>query len=142
MVLGLGIDTVDIPRFRSAVARHGARLIRRIAHSAELRGAPRGSTARAGGRTAAPHSARYVEYWAARFAAKEAFAKALGTGIGKTVRWKDVGVRKEPGGKPSLVFSRVLSDALRKRRVLKSHLAITHAGDYAMAVVILEGTDK
>ena len=132
MIVGLGIDVVDTPRFRKTLEHHGAKFLRRIAHSADLRKRPKASS---GG---AP-SDREVEYWAARFAAKEAFAKALGTGIGKLVHWKAVGVDKDRSGKPRLVFSPALEKALRAKGVSNSHLAITHSGGYAMAVVILEG---
>jgi len=130
MIKGIGIDMVEIARVEESLARHGQRLIDRVATSAE--------------KTQAPKTAgkRLAEYWAARFAAKEAFAKALGTGIGKTVPLTSVGVVKRKSGKPDLSFDTRLEQKLRRMGVSHSHLAITHTEDAATAVVILEGTKR
>lgn len=126
MIFGIGVDIVEIPRFRKALSRHSARLLERGAHAEELRLAP------------ASKAARVAEYWAARFAVKEAFAKALGTGF-PGFSAKAVGVSKNAAGKPHLVFSAALSKKLKSMGVRGSQVSITHTGRYAAAFVVLEG---
>lgn len=75
-------------------------------------------------------------HFAARFAAKEAFLKALGAPPG--LRWTEIEVRSTPGGAPVLVLSGEAAAAARRRGVASQHLSLTHAGDVAAAVVVLE----
>lgn len=129
MILGLGVDLVDVARIERALSRNGLAFVKRIAHPVELKAAP-------------ISGARRAEYWAARFATKEAFAKALGTGVGRVVELKAVGVAKNKAGKPSLKFSPALAKTLKRRGITGSHVSITHTAQNAVAVVILEGNEK
>lgn len=128
-VLGVGIDMVEVARIHASIARGGKRFIDRIAHPVEKRTAP--ATAK-----------RRSQYWAARWAVKEAFAKALGTGIGAKVSLSSVGIARARSGRPSLTYSRQLAGELKKRGVRNSHVSVTHTAETAIAVVILEGVLK
>lgn len=80
-----------------------------------------------------------ASYFAARFAAKEAFFKALGTGWGRGISLKEVGVVREDMGRPVFDFSDRLSTVLKDRNIAFCHLSLTHDGDMAQALVIMEG---
>lgn len=130
MIIGVGIDTIEIDRIEQSLKKLGSKLLDRLSHPEELKLAP------------ALKSRRAAEYWAARFAAKEAFAKAFGTGIGKTVPLNSVGVSKTRSGQPTLAFALPLERNLRRHGVTSSHISITHTAHYASAVVILEGRSQ
>ncbi|MDE2484099.1 MAG: holo-ACP synthase [candidate division NC10 bacterium] len=122
MVIGIGIDCVQIDRFEQAVARHGARLLDRLFTTGEQ--ACLGSY-RSPGR-----------HLAARFAAKEATFKALRTGWGQGVVWQDVeivGGGREPS---SLVLSGRARDVAAGLGIAQMLVSLTHDGDYAMACVV------
>lgn len=147
MIAGIGIDVVEIGRIEKLLRENRQRFIVRIAHRVETRGAPRlPKEKKRPGRLASMTTAtrngrilmRRAEYWAARFAAKEAFAKALGTGIGKTVPWNGIGVKRGSLGNPTIVCSSAVARELKKRGICRIHLALTHSRDTAIAVVILE----
>jgi len=78
-------------------------------------------------------------FFAARFAAREAFVKALGTGFARGVSLRDIAVGKGEGGKPELSFSERTESLLEARGIERCHMSITHDGDCAQAIVILEG---
>ena len=125
MIVGIGIDLVDIPRIERVLARHGERARERLFTGGEMEYC---NTA-----------ARPAESFAARFAAKEAFFKAVRTGWGQGVNWTDVEVVSSPEGAPGLRLhggARVRADALGVRGV---HLSLTHTSDVAAAFLILEG---
>ena len=125
MVLGLGTDLIEISRIEESIQQFGQRFLDRIYTTGEINYCQRKKK----------HAA---ESFAARFAAKEAGAKALGTGISCGVSWKEFEVRREPGGKPSLHLSgraRELADELGIRRLT---LSLTHSRDVALAVVVAE----
>ena len=126
MIYGVGIDLQDVPRMALALSRQGTKLIARIAHPMDRKGAPQTAAA-----------ARKAQYWASRWAAKEAFAKALGTGIGATVSLTDVGVAKDKAGRPTLVFSTKLKGYMKRCGIVGCHLSISHTSSNAAAVVIL-----
>ena len=88
MIIGIGSDIVDVRRIAKAIERHGERFLGRIYTPAE--------------RAKAERRANRIETYAKRFAAKEACAKALGTGFWRGVFWRDLGVVNLPGGKPSM----------------------------------------
>ena len=88
MIIGIGSDITDIRRIEKVIERHGERFLSRIFTDTE--------------RARAERRAKSVETYAKRFAAKEACAKALGTGIRKGVWWRDMGVVNLPGGRPSM----------------------------------------
>lgn len=124
MILGMGLDVAEIGRIRAGLARFGERFAARLLTPAEAEAMPTNDPA---------------PYVAARFAAKEACAKALGTGFARGVTMKTIEVRSLPSGAPSLVLSgraRELADELGATRL---HLSLTHGRDVAAAVVVLEG---
>ena len=124
MIYGVGTDVVEIERIRSALERFGERFARRILCEPELRRF---------------HGHRLpANYLAKRFAAKEAFTKALGTGIHAPANWHGMWVRNLPSGKPILEFSNDLARLLAERKILHSHLSLTDERGIAMATVILE----
>ena len=124
MIYGVGTDVVEIARIEQALARFGERFARRILCPPELRRFQ-------GHRLPA-------SYLAKRFAAKEAFTKALGTGIHAPANWHGVWVTNLPSGKPVLEFSQALTKLLAQRGVAASHLSLTDERGVAMATVILE----
>jgi holo-[acyl-carrier protein] synthase len=124
MIYGVGTDVVEIGRIEKALSRFGDRFAKRILCEPELR------------RFAAHRQP--AAYLAKRFAAKEAFTKALGTGIHAPANWHGVWVRNLPSGKPVLEFSDPLKQLLSHRGVGPSHLSLTDERGVAMATVILE----
>jgi holo-[acyl-carrier protein] synthase len=124
-VKGIGVDLAMIPRLRQVVARWDERFLRRVFTDEELAYCRRR-------RDPIPHLA-------ARFAAKEATLKALGTGWRMGVSWREMEVRRERGQAPTMVLSgrcREIAQAKGAQRVL---LSLTHDGDYALAHAMLVG---
>jgi holo-[acyl-carrier protein] synthase len=124
MIVGSGIDLAEVGRIRKAVDRHGARFLDRVYTAAEQAYCQ-------GKRNAA-------ESLAARFAAKEAAAKALGTGISHGVTWSEIEVVREPGSRPTLRFHGRAAQLAAGLGVVRAALSLTHTGELAMASVVLE----
>ena len=124
MVVGLGTDLTEIARVRRSVERFGSRFLDRIYTPGEIAYCLRKKDA--------------AESLAARFAAKEAGAKALGTGISRGVSWQEFEVRREPSGKPSLWLSGRAAELAAELGIDRLSLSLTHTRDLAMAVVIAE----
>ena len=125
MILGMGTDLIDVRRIERALARFGHRFAQRVLVEEEYR---RYSS-----------HVKPAHYVAKRFAAKEAFSKAMGTGIRFPVNWHNVSVANERSGKPYLKFSEPLAALLAERGVLRTHLSLTDEVEMACAFVILEG---
>jgi holo-[acyl-carrier protein] synthase len=124
MIYGVGTDLIDIRRIARALTRFGDRFARRILCEPELK-------------RFRAHK-QPVAYLAKRFAAKEAFTKALGTGIHAPANWHGVWVVNLASGKPVLEFSPELKALLRKKKILGTHLSLTDERQMAAATVILE----
>ena len=124
MIVGTGIDIAEVPRIAEAIKRHGERFLRRVFTVGEI--------------SYCDSKANRVERYAARFAAKEAAMKALGTGWNNGVRWRDVEVCRAPGGRPTIVFHG--EAALVASRIKANHVALSlsHTAEQAIAQVILE----
>lgn len=125
MILGVGIDVVEIDRFGQALERRGQRLIGRFFTAAEQEYCSSYSFA--------------APYYSVRFAAKEAFSKALGYGIAHGIQWVDVEVVRDELGKPGLMLhgrAKELFEAAGGRRVW---ISLTHSRNVAAATVVLEG---
>lgn len=122
-VRGIGIDLVPISRMREVIARWDERFLRRVFTDAEI------AYCRAR-RDPVPH-------FAARFAAKEAGLKALGTGLSLGVKWRELEVRRERGQAPSLILSGRSREIGLRRGGEHMLLTLTHDGDYAMAQAML-----
>jgi holo-[acyl-carrier protein] synthase len=125
MVLGLGTDLIEIARVQASLDRYGEQFLRRIFTAEEIAFCQRKK------RNAA-------ESFAARFAAKEAGAKALGTGISRGVSWREIEVRRSPGMRPELALHGRAAEWAQSMGVRRMSLSLTHSRDVAMAVVILE----
>ena len=125
MILGIGTDLCDVGRIERALERFGERFAGRILVPSELERFRR-------------HRKR-AAYLAKRFAAKEAFSKALGTGIRFPVNWHGVWVVNERSGKPSLKFSEPLAAYLKRRGVENVHVSLTDEIGMACAFVVVEG---
>ena len=124
MIYGVGTDVVEISRIEKALARFGERFARRILCEPELQ--------------RFKNHRLPAAYLAKRFAAKEAFTKALGTGINAPANWHGVWVRNLPSGKPVLEYSADLRSLLDKRGVTSAHLSLSDEREMAFATVILE----
>lgn len=124
MIVGTGIDLAEVDRIRVAIERHGRRFIDRIYTENEIAYVER--------------KANRFERYAARFAAKEAGMKAIGTGWRRGVRWKDFEVANLPSGRPVLHFHGVAAEFARKLGVRNVALSLTHTAQQGMAFVILE----
>ena len=126
MIVGSGVDLAEVPRIRKAIERYGLRFINRVFTPREIAYVER----RAGSR---------FERYAARFAAKEAAMKAIGTGWRHGIGWTDFEVANLPSGKPTLLFHGVAARFAERLGVRNVSLSITHTAETGMAIVILEG---
>jgi holo-[acyl-carrier protein] synthase len=125
MIVGSGIDLVEIGRIQNTMDRYGSRFLNRVYTVAEQAYCLRKKMA--------------AESFAARFAAKEAAAKALGTGISFGVNWLEIEVVREPGGRPSVTFHGRAAQIASRLGVARAALSLTHTSALAMASVVLEG---
>jgi holo-[acyl-carrier protein] synthase len=124
MIVGTGVDLAEVPRIRASIERFGRKFIDRVFTPAEIAYVER--------------KANRFERYAARFAAKEAGMKAIGTGWRRGVRWQDFEVANLPSGKPTLRFHGVAAKFAEKLHVRNVALSITHTSELGMAHVILE----
>ncbi len=123
MILGIGIDLCEVERVRRLLEKDRERFVRRVFLE--------GESAYCEGRR------RPAIHYAARFAAKEAFLKAVGTGW--LLGWRQVEVVRGPSGRPELSVSGRAAEVLARRRVRRIHLTLTHTAETGAAVVVLEG---
>ena len=127
MILGTGVDIVETVRIAQALKKHGERFSKRIYTPAET--------------AYCEKFKNRAERYAARFAAKEAAFKALGTGWRDGVRWLDVEVTHLPSGKPELVLRGRAEELARQLGVRRAEVSISHADRYAVAQVIFDSDD-
>jgi holo-[acyl-carrier protein] synthase len=124
LIVGMGIDISETDRIEAAIARHGAPFLERIYTPREVQ--------------YCENRKNKFERYAARFAAKEAGMKALGTGWRLGVRWRDIEVANAPSGKPTLGLAGVAREIADRLGVKNISLSITHSGNLALAQVIFE----
>ena len=124
MIVGIGLDIAEPERLEQAVARYGQRFLERIFTPKEIAYCER--------------KRNKWERYAARFAAKEAAFKALGTGWRRGVRWREVEVVNLPGGKPTMSLSGQAKEFATRQGVQHISLSLTHARQFALAQVIFE----
>ncbi len=124
MILGVGTDLAEVDRIRNSVARFGERFLNRVYTSRE--------------RDYSLSKANSSERLAARFAAKEAGMKAIGTGWRRGVTWRDFEVINEPSGRPTLQMSGVALQVASNMGVARISLSLTHTATLAFATVLLE----
>lgn len=125
MILGTGVDICEVPRIAQSIARFGDRFLQRVFTPEEIR--------------YCQSKKNSTERFAARFAAKEAAMKALGTGQRQGVIWKDIEVAHALGGKPILRLSGAAAEIGKKMGVNRTSLSLTHTESTAIAMVIFEG---
>src|SRR6058998_1685805 len=125
-VIGIGVDLVECARIQRSIDRFGDRFLHRVFTDGEIEYS-----------MSMKFPARHL---AARFAAKEAVSKAFGTGIGKTMSWRNIDIRKRPTGEPFLIFSGPAQELAAKRGVTSALITLSHTEHHAMASVVLEST--
>lgn len=124
MIVGIGIDHCEVDRMRKSLERWGDRILKRVFCDGEI-----------------AYASSYrvpAERYAARFAAKEATLKAIGTGIAMGINWREVEVIRHPGSAPQIALHGRAAEIAKERGAKRFHLAITHTGDLATAVVVAE----
>jgi len=125
MILGVGIDIIEVARIQSSHERFGERFLNRILHPNEI-----------------SYCMSYKEpapFLAARFAAKEAISKAFGTGIGAQLGWQDMEVGRKASGEPFVILHEAGQKLLRERGARAVLISLSHTQTYAAAVAILDG---
>ncbi len=123
-VLGVGVDIIETERIDHSLARFGERFLHRVFTDGEI---------------AYCQSMKYpARHFAARFAAKEAVSKAFGTGIGKSMGWRDIDVRKKPSGEPFVVLDGGAKSLAADRNVRCVWISLSHTNHHAVAMIALE----
>lgn len=126
VIFGIGIDTIEVARIQRAIETYGDQFVRRIYSEEEIRYCSR--------------KPRKYEHYAARFAAKEAYAKAIGTGVRRKFTWRHVVIRNELSGRPFITLAGEMQE--RASRIIgaefRIQLSLTHTKDIAEAIVTLE----
>ena len=124
MITGIGTDLVHIDRVKRVLDRHGERFVNRILTAEE--------------RVRFDRTQAKASHLAKRFAAKEAFSKAIGTGIRSPFRWHSISVTRDARGKPMLQPDSMMAAYLAETGVTRFHLSLTDDAQVAMAFVVLE----
>ena len=121
-MIGIGTDIVDVPRIEKSYAEYGDRFLQRVFTPTEIAYCERfGET-------------RFLHY-AARFAAKEAFSKAIGTGMRDGMSFKNVGIRNEPSGQPVIELFGVMLERWGNHVI---HVSLSHTATIGLAVIVIE----
>src|SRR5215471_19384052 len=123
-VIGIGVDVIECSRIQRSIERFGDRFLQRVFTEGEIEYSM---------------SMKFPErHFAARFAGKEAVAKAFGTGIGKTVGWRNIDIQKKGNGEPFLVFSGPAKAVTTERGVTSALITLSHTEHHAVACVVFE----
>jgi holo-[acyl-carrier protein] synthase len=123
-ILGIGVDIVETARIEHSLERFGDRFLHRVFTQGEIDYC---------------QSMKYpARHFAARFAAKEAASKAFGTGIGKSMGWRDIDVHREGSGQPFIVFAGGAEQLAKDRGVSAVWVSLSHTEHHAVATVVLE----
>jgi holo-[acyl-carrier protein] synthase len=125
MSVGIGTDMIEISRIEQSIEQFGERFLNRVFTPGEI----------AYCQQKKKHAG---ESFAARFAAKEAAAKALGTGISRGISWKEIEVKRQPGGPPTLHLSGRALEIADRLGIARLSLSLTHSREQALAVAIAE----
>ena len=124
MVIGIGTDLMEIARIADSIERFGDRFLQRVFTPGEIEYCTRKKNS--------------AESFAARFAAKEAGAKALGTGISRGVGWQELEITRNPGERPMLTLKGRAAERARDLGIKRISLSLSHSRDVALAVVAME----
>ncbi len=127
MIFGIGTDLVEVERIKKELAHHGEKFVDMLFTDEERRYCTRTEKV-----------AIQAQCFAARFAAKEAFFKALGSGLRGGLRWKDVEVVNDDLGKPMIHMQRAAKEICEKACIEAVHVSLSHTKESAIATVILE----
>jgi len=122
MIFGIGTDLVEVDRIKKSIDNYGERFLKRIFTQYEI------------DYCEIYKENRYLHY-AARFAAKESFSKAIGTGITKGFKFKEVGVKNEKSGKPNIILEGLMKE---KYESYNTTVSLSHTDNNAIAMVIIE----
>ena len=125
MILGTGIDIVEIERLKSSIDKYEDNFLAYYLNQTEM--------------AALPKNAQRLSYCAGRWAAKEAVAKALGTGFGRACHWHDITITNDDFGAPECTLSGVAAETARGKGIKVIHISISHEMNYACATAIAEG---
>ena len=125
MILGIGIDIIEVARIQASHKRFGGRFLNRVLHPAEIA-------------YCLTHK-NPAPFIAARFAAKEAISKAFGTGIGAALGWRDMEIRRKESGEPFVILHGKGRKLFAARGAKQLLVSLSHTKDYAAATAILEG---
>jgi holo-[acyl-carrier protein] synthase len=123
MIKGIGVDIIDIPRIKRMIEKNN-RFTEKVFSASEI--------------AYCRSKYRQEVHFAARFAAKEAYFKALGTGWRYGMRWQDISVENDELGKPEIKLSGIARDYFEENQFQHVHLSISHAQSYAVAFVVVE----
>jgi holo-[acyl-carrier protein] synthase len=124
MIQGIGIDLVENERIEKIIGKWGQKFLQRVFSEGEIN-----------------YCGRHIQaslHYGARFAAKEAFLKALGIGLGMGVKLREIEVVHDDHGKPDLSLHGEANLQIEKREIKRIHLSLTHTKNYATAIVLLE----
>src|SRR5262245_45006939 len=124
MILGLGIDIIEVARIQNSFERFGERFLKRVLRPNEIAYC-----------LSHKHAGPFL---AVRFAAKEAISKAFGTGIGSQLGWQDIEVKHHESGQPFVVLHDDGEKLLKQRGGRIVHLSLSHTESYAVAVAVIE----
>ena len=125
MILGTGIDLIEVARIASSFEKFGERFVNRILLPDEI--------------AYCRQHKNPAPFLAVRFAAKEAISKAFGTGIGAQLGWQDMEIRRKESGEPFVVLHGRGAELFAARNAVRLHISLTHTENYAAATAILEG---
>lgn len=126
-VIGIGVDVIECSRIQHSIERFGERFLHRVFTDGEIEYSM---------------SMKFPErHLAARFAGKEAVAKAFGTGIGKAMGWRNIDIRKKESGEPFLIFSGPAEIFAAERGVASALITLSHTENYAVACAVLQGEE-
>lgn len=124
MILGTGVDILEVHRMAASIERFGEHFLKRVFTDAEI--------------AYCDSKPNRFERYAARFASKEAGMKAIGTGWRGGISWRDVEVRREKGGRPTIVYSGKAGEVAARLGVRRTWLSISHTEELAIAQVVVE----
>ena len=127
MILGIGVDIVEVARIEQSIERHGERFLHRVFTKDEIAYCSKM-------RSPGPN-------YAARFAAKEAVSKAFGVGIGAQLGWLEIEVRRKESGEPFIKLHRSGAEFASVRGAGEIHLSLSHTAAYAVAQVVISGCE-
>lgn len=129
MIVGIGVDVIEIQRISEIINQHGDRFLSRVFTDTEQGSAP--STLKSA-----------VLYYAGRWSGKEAVAKALGTGLGEKCGWNDIEISSNSAGRPTVTINGKGAETAARLGVTRIHLTISHEKGLACASAVIEGDDE